>query len=97
MKKVPIASIEERLSKIESLLLSQEEVLGFDEAAKFLNLSKSYLYKLTSSRKIPHSKPNGKVIYFARSKLENWALRNRIKTVEEIDQEVSNNIVIKNT
>ena len=31
--------------------------------------SRSYLYKLTASGNIPHSKPNGKMIFFEKRKL----------------------------
>jgi len=67
-------SIEELLS--ENNLISKE-VLSFDEAAVFLNLSKSYLYKLTSGRSIPYFKPNGKKCYFTKTELLAWVLRNR--------------------
>lgn len=49
-------------------------VLSFKEACSYLGLSKSYLYKLTSSDIIPFSKPNGKKIYFDREKLDEWML-----------------------
>ena len=39
--------IEERVYELEQLLFTNKNVLSFDEASKFLNLSKSYLYKLT--------------------------------------------------
>ena len=39
--------------------------------SKFLNLSKSYLYKLTSGNLIPHYKPQGKMLYFEKAEL-NW-------------------------
>ena len=86
-------SIEQRLERIENLLLDKKKVLNFNEATIFLNLSKSHLYKLTSSNEIPHYKPNGKRIYFNRVELENWLLRHRIKTNEEIDTEASNYIL----
>ena len=86
-------SIEQRLERIENLLLDKKKVLNFNEATIFLNLSKSHLYKLTSSNEIPHYKPNGKRIYFNRAELEDWLLRFRIKTNEEIDTEASNYIL----
>ena len=55
----------------------QSEVLTSQEAAIFLNIEKSYLYKLTSAGILPFSKPNGKMIYFSRQDLIKWALSNR--------------------
>ena len=63
-----------------------KEVLTSDEAAKYLGISKSYLYKLTLQQKIPHYKPMGKMCYFNRQELEAWLQANRIATAEEIEQ-----------
>lgn len=52
-------SIEERIEELEALVYATKNVLSFDEASKYLNLSKSYLYKLTSAQQIPHYKPQG--------------------------------------
>ena len=36
-------SIEERIEELEALVYATKNVLSFDEASKYLNLSKSYL------------------------------------------------------
>ena len=41
-------------------IFTTKEVLTSDEAARYLGISKSYLYKLTMQQKIPHYKPMGK-------------------------------------
>ena len=82
-------TIEQRLERIEELLICTKKVLSFDEAARFLNVSKSHLYKMTSQCKIPHYKPNGKRIYFNTEELEKWLLSNRITTLDEIEQEAN--------
>ena len=64
-----------------------KEIYNFSDACTFLNYSKSYLYKLTHSRQIIHYKPNRKMIYFKKSDLQAWLLRNRVKTACEIEQE----------
>lgn len=64
-----------------------KDALTFNEASMLLDLSKSYLYKLTHSRQIPHYKPNGKKIYFKRSDLENWLFRNRVSTADELEHQ----------
>ncbi len=63
-----------------------KEVLTTDEAARYLGVSKSYLYKLTMQQKIPHYKPLGKMCYFNRQELEQWLQINRIATGDEISQ-----------
>ena len=69
------------------------KVLSFDEASKFLNLSKSYLYKLTSGNLIPHYKPQGKMLYFEKAELEAWLRQNPIKTSAQIAQEAQKYIM----
>lgn len=67
----------ERLDRIERLLTAQKEVLTFEEACEYTGISKSYLYKLTSSGMIPYAKPNGKMIFFERKELVSWLLQNK--------------------
>lgn len=66
-----------------------KEVLNLSQAAQFLSLSKSYLYKLTSSNVIPFYKPRGKMIYFRRSELVDWMLRGRNQTLEEVKEDAN--------
>lgn len=63
-----------------------KEVLTSDEAAKYMGVSKSYLYKLTMRQQIPHFKPMGKMCYFNRQELEQWLQSNRVATAAEIEQ-----------
>jgi excisionase family DNA binding protein len=77
----------ERLNRLEKLLIGNKEVLTFDEACDYTGISRSYLYKLTASGKIPHSKPNGKMLFFEKKKLVEWLLQNSRKSKNEIDAE----------
>ena len=80
-------TLEMRVEELEQMLFLTKNVLSFDEASKFLNLSKSYLYKLTSGNLIPHYKPQGKMLFFERADLEAWLRQNPIKTQAQIEQE----------
>ncbi len=84
-----------KLTVIESLLeeANQTKPLTLLEAAKFLNLSQSHLYKLTSERKIPHFKPSGNNIYFYKSELLQWLKRNPARTREETEEKAASYIV----
>ena len=75
--------------------LLKKEVLNFNEGARYLELSQSHLYKLTSSGSIPHYKPNGKKIYFNRQELDQWRLRNRCNSQEELEQQAANYLITK--
>ncbi len=61
------------------------EVLNLNQAAEYVSLSKSAIYKKTSERNIPHFK-QGKKLYFKRSELDEWLTHKRISTHAEIEQ-----------
>ncbi len=88
-----------KLDRIEELLLSQsllqKEVLNFKEACLYLELSESHLYKLTSTRQIPHYCPNGKKLYFNRAELDQWLQRKRLSSTEDIDITAANLAIFK--
>lgn len=71
----------------------EKKVLTFDEAASYMGMSKSCLYKLTSQKIVPHYKPNGKKIYFEREELETYLLSVRVKPQSEIDEAASTYVV----
>lgn len=87
--------IDERQQNIETMLLSQKNVLTFDEGATYMGVSKSHLYKLTmAGSTIPHYKPRGKMIYFDRAELEKWLLQNRITPIDEIEAKASSYVTL---
>ena len=77
--------IEERLFNIENsiqkLSLAVKPILSVEEAAAFLNMKPSYLYKLTSRKEIRFFCPLGKLNYFQKSDLEDFLLRNEIPAI----------------
>lgn len=77
----------ERLDRLEQLLIGNKEVLTFDETCDYTGISRSYLYKLTASGKIPHSKPNGKMLFFEKKKLVEWLLQNNREPKQDIEAE----------
>ena len=86
-------SIEQRLTRIENLLFSQKDVLTIDEVSLLTGKSKSHIYKLTCSGLIPHYK-QGKHLYFDRLETQSWLKSNRIKSLEEIDNEASTYVTL---
>ena len=69
-----------------NIISTTKAVLTVDEAAKYMGISKSTLYKMMMRKQRPHSKPNGKVCYFDRLELEAWLLSNRVATSDEISE-----------
>lgn len=89
----------QKLDHIEAMLheqnLLKKDVLNLNEACHYLNISASHLYKMTSQKQIPHFCPQGKKLYFKRSELEEWLMRNRQSSVDEIDA-LAENYLIRN-
>ena len=74
-----------RLDQLEGTLWLSKNVLTSTEAALYLGIAESYLYKLTSKKKIPHYKPNGRCIYFNKEELSRWALQNPVSLNENVE------------
>ena len=71
-----------------NIIYTTKEVLTSDEAAKYLGVSKSCLYKWTMTRQIPHYKsPTGKMCFFNRKEIEAWMQSNRVQTDDELEQQ----------
>ena len=73
-----------RIKVLEHILFDAKDVLTLEEAALFMGISKSSLYKMTHKHELPFYRPNGKLIYFDKSELVKWMRQNRSMTEEEI-------------
>lgn len=62
----------------------QKRVLNFREVVSYTGWKPSFIYKLTSSGKLKHSKPNGKTLFFLRSDVEDFLMSNPIATADSI-------------
>ena len=78
-------SIQKLNANIEQLLQQENRPLSLVEACEYLNVSKSHLYKLTHKNKLTFFKP-GKKIYFLKSDLNNYLLRNKRVGEQELKQ-----------
>lgn len=72
-------------NKLDEQNLLQKTTLNFAEACKYIDVSPSHLYKLTSTKQIPHFCPQGKKLYFKREELDAWLQRNRQSTDDSTD------------
>lgn len=72
-----------------NIISTTKAVLTSDEAAKYMGITRSYLYKLTMNAELPFYKPMGKLVYFKREELEEWLLRYRNSTKEEIEEKAA--------
>lgn len=81
-----------KLNRIEKFIFGLKDILNVEELSEYSGFTKSYIYKLVHHSKIPYSKPNGKVLFFERKKIDEWLLQNSHKSESEINREALNYI-----
>ena len=85
-----IEELQKRMDAIEDILDNGKDVLSVEEAARFMDIARSSLYKMTSDRSIPFYRPNGKIIYFEKADILEWIRKSRVMSVmydEDKEQE----------
>lgn len=70
--------------EIEKEDLTKKEYLNVEEVQKITGFSKSYIYKLTSSRTIGYFKPFGKKVYFSKEEIDAKFKTKRISSKNEV-------------
>jgi len=87
--------MEEKINKIENLLVKlieklnfqQKEILNLDEAVKLTSLKKSYIYKLNHEGKIPsYSYSDNSRLYFKKAELEKWMTKTKRFYKEDVER-----------
>ncbi len=76
-----------KLNRIEKHIFGLKSILNVEELADYTGFKKSYIYKLVHENLIPFSKPNGKVLFFERKKIDEWLLQNPQKSQNEVANE----------
>ena len=82
---------QQQLDRIERLtLLAAKDAFNMEDAAAYTGMSKDYLYRLVSEKRIPYYKSaGGRLTYFRKSELTDWLLNTRVKTDDELLQEAA--------
>jgi excisionase family DNA binding protein len=90
MRKGKLITAEE-LDFINSAILRSKTIYAAPEAATYLGIALSSLYKLTSAGVLQFSKPGGKLMFFQREILDEYLLRNvtKAKSQAEIAEEMA--------
>lgn len=77
--------IKKELAELKALtLLAAKNVLSLDDVCLLYGFSKSTIYKMTSAKAIPHYR-RGKVLFFDKVELDQWAKECRINTEAEAE------------
>ncbi|MCM1066838.1 MAG: helix-turn-helix domain-containing protein [Muribaculaceae bacterium] len=81
--------MDERFDRLEATsLIGVKNTLTVEEAAIYTGYSVKGIYTLTSQKRIPHYKKNGK-LYFDKQELDGWMTENRVKTEAEINSKAT--------
>lgn len=84
-----------RTNRANKRSMDNNNFLTAREAADYLGFALSYLYKLTSTHKVPFYGPTGKHILFKRSELEEWVNNSRVATNDELVAKAQTSIMKK--
>lgn len=81
---------DENLKRLQ--LIAHKEILSFKDALLYLDVSESFLYKLTSKKEIDFTKPNGGKIYFKKQDLDNWMLKGTSNSTRVFEENILNHL-----
>jgi excisionase family DNA binding protein len=66
----------------------EKNILTVDEVVNYTGFSQKQIYKLTSTRQIPHYKPSGRKLFFKKNEIDEWITRGRIDTLDDLSNEI---------
>lgn len=79
--------LEQLEQKIHECFIKKKDILNSKEAAKYLGIKMSWLDKLCSQNRIKYH-TSGKLRYFRIADLDKHKLRNVVKSVDDLEDEV---------
>lgn len=94
-----IAQIITFAKEMEQSIYACKTMFTLDEAAKYIGVATSTLYKMTSCRQITYYKPTGKCIFIERAELDELMRTNPIysrKSIERMAQDNTFGLTYKN-
>ena len=65
--------------------MENKNFLTVEEMMKYTGFGQKQIYKLTSTRTIPHYKPSGRKLFFKKDEIDSWIENGRVKTINELD------------
>lgn len=87
-----LEKLTEHLKMIEKYIYVGKEIFTVEEAAAYLGVSTSFIYRLTSSKQITVLRPSGKLLFIDREELLNWVRKFEQLSDEELENLTSRKI-----
>lgn len=81
-----LGELMKHMKDIENHIYVCKEMFTPEEAAKYLGISLSHMYRLTSNNEITKYKPTGKLMYISKAELNQWMKQNEILSDQELEK-----------
>jgi excisionase family DNA binding protein len=69
-------------------MINHKNILTVEDLMDYTGFSQKQIYKLTSTRRIPHYKPSGRKILFKKDEIDNWISLGKVHTISEINSQI---------
>ena len=69
-------------------MIHEKNILTVDDLIAYTGYSQKQIYKLTSTRAIPHYKPSGRKLLFKKDEINEWITRGRVDPFDELSNEI---------
>lgn len=66
----------------------EKNILTVDEVINYTGFSQKQIYKLTSTRQIPHYKPSGRKLFFKKDEIDDCITQGRVHTISELNNQI---------
>jgi len=68
-------------------MINDKNILTVEGLMDYTGFSRKQIYKLTSTRAIPHYKPSGRKLFFKKDEIDEWITLGKVKTLKEFGDE----------
>ena len=69
-------------------MINDKNILTVEDLMDYTDFSQKQIYKLKSTRQIPHYKPSGKKLFFKKNEIDEWITRGRIDTFDDLSNQI---------
>ena len=69
-------------------MIHNKNILTVEDVVNYTGFSQKQIYKLTSTRTIPHYKPSGRKLFFKKDEIDNWISLGKVHTISELNSQI---------
>jgi len=72
----------------------ESDIITVDEFVDLYDVARSTVYAWVHQKRIPHYKPNARILRFKRSEIDAFMLQNRVASQSEIDEAANTKVIL---